>query len=201
MKSPEETTFNVFFIALTATVGRELQFLSSDDHLIRDRAILLTTSDIDDDQPINVAKNLASTFEGMSSESTHSETPNTKFRDSPEGSKIEEAKAKASAQLDLAFEMIDIMRQRKLAISPIIYKTLINACGRCGDADRATLLLSRMHEDNIIADGIVYSCLVTAFSTENSLRKVSGKSEFPGKQVFVILFIMLLFFIQYKKKD
>jgi len=43
-----------------------------------------------------------------------------------------------------------------------------------GDTKRATELLARMHEDGIAADGVVYSCLVAAFSAESAWKQVSG---------------------------
>ena len=68
-----------------------------------------------------------------------------------------------------------------------------DACGRCGDTERATQLLARMHEDGIVADGVVYSSLVSAFSAENAWKRVSGEfqDELPGKY---FLHIMLLSF-------
>ncbi len=98
--------------------------------------------------------------------------------------KIEEARYVAIAQLDLAFAMLKIMRQRKLTLSPVGYKCLIDACGRCGDSGRATDLLKRMHSDGIVADGTVYSCLVAAFSTGSTWRKAIGKVELPGENYF-----------------
>ena len=95
---------------------------------------------------------------------------------------IEEAKATSRAKLGLAFEMLEMMRERGLKCDPAAYQCLIDACGRCGDTNRATKLLARMHEDGIVADGVVYSCLVSAFSTETAWRKVSGENneDLPG---------------------
>jgi len=90
---------------------------------------------------------------------------------------IEEAKVTAKAQLGLAFEMLDMLKKRSLKAEPEAYQYLIGACGRCGDTERATQLLARMHEDGIVADGVVYSWLVTAFSAESAWRKLSGKAD------------------------
>ena len=67
-----------------------------------------------------------------------------------------------------------------------------DACGRCGDIDRATKLLGRMHEDGIVADGVVYSSLVAAFSAESSMRKTSGKSDLPGMSYLICFLSSLL---------
>ncbi len=199
--SAEETTFTVFFVALTAVIGRELQKMSSKKNLIMDRTILSTTnfritddsdhSSISDDNSSirSGGKDLLSTFDRVLNSSDDDtevqvgdSSHRSRFRDSLNASKLEEARSIASAQLDLAFEMLDVMKERNLTASPVAYKCLIDACGRCGDTDRATDLLRRMHDDGIVADGVVYSCLVSAFSTEKSIwGKASGKSDLPGE--------------------
>jgi len=100
----------------------------------------------------------------------------SRFRDKLSDLEIEEAKATARAQLGLCFEMLDMMKKRGLKADPDAFQYLIEACGRCGDTDRASNLLGRMHEDGIVADGVVYSWLVTAFSSENAWNKLSGKN-------------------------
>jgi pentatricopeptide repeat protein len=84
----------------------------------------------------------------------------------------------------MAFEILQMMRERGLKADPSVYQCLIEACGRCGDTDHATLLLSRMHDDGIVADGVVYACLVSAFSAENAWKKKIGKTkeDLPGKK-------------------
>lgn len=172
---------------MTSIIGKE--FKSNQQH-IGDHNILFTEADDERENTSNkAAKNLTSVFENVRSlktdhdeETVHNEENNhNKFCDPLHVSKLEEAKVTANAQLDLAFEMLDIMKQRGLAASPAVYKCLINACGKCGDTDRATMLLSKMHEDGIVADGVVYSCLVSAFSAENTWRKASARSEIPGE--------------------
>lgn len=101
-------------------------------------------------------------------------TPKSRFHDTLSNFKILEAKVAGQAQLGLAFEMLDMMRQRSLKADPVAYQCLIDACGRVGDTERATKLLGRMHEDGIVADGVVYSCLVSAFSAESAWKKLTG---------------------------
>jgi len=103
--------------------------------------------------------------------------PRSRFTDTLTTLEIEEAKATAKAQLGLAFEMLDMLKKRSLKAEPEAYQYLIGACGRCGDTERATQLLGRMHEDGIVADAVVYSWLVTAFSAESAWRKLSGKTD------------------------
>jgi len=172
-KSPEETTFTVFFMALSAVIGRDIQKLSSSKHMVTSERNILATcgSFTDDDSIASEQKNLEQKF----NEATNSDQ-RPRFVESLNLSKIQEAKATANAQLELAFEILDIMKERGLSPGPVAYKCLIDACGRCGDTNAATELLTRMHDDGILADGVVYSCLVSAFSTENAWRKLSGKS-------------------------
>lgn len=57
-----------------------------------------------------------------------------------------------------------MMRIRKLASEAITYKSLIEACGRCGIAHRATQLLEMMTQDGLSIDSEVYYCFMKAFS-------------------------------------
>jgi pentatricopeptide repeat protein len=98
----------------------------------------------------------------------------SRFTDKLTVLEMEEAKATAKAQLGLAFDILQMMRERTLKADPSVYQSLIGACGRCGDTERATQLLGRMHEDGIVADGVVYACLVSAFSAENAYKKKLG---------------------------
>jgi pentatricopeptide repeat protein len=108
----------------------------------------------------------------------------SRFTDKLSVLELEEAKATAKAQIGMAFEILQMMRERGLKADPSVYQCLIEACGRCGDTDHATLLLSRMHDDGIVADGVVYACLVSAFSAENAWKKKIGKTkeDLPGKK-------------------
>lgn len=107
----------------------------------------------------------------------------SRFTDKLSVLELEEAKATAKAQIGMAFEILQMMRERGLKADPSVYQCLIEACGRCGDTDHATLLLSRMHDDGIVADGVVYACLVSAFSAENAWKKKIGKTKnnLPGE--------------------
>lgn len=76
----------------------------------------------------------------------------------------EEARAVASAQLDLAFETLTTMSNlRNLAPDADTYKSLMEACGRCGDSQRALELIEIMKQDGLV-DGEVLSWFVSAFA-------------------------------------
>eukprot|EP00957_Ditylum_brightwellii_P084532 6427783-Ditylum_brightwellii.AAC.1 len=88
-----------------------------------------------------------------------------------------EAKETAKVQLNIAFGMLKTMKKRELRADPKAYQCLIDACGRCGDTERATALLGMMHKDGIVADGVVYSCLVGALSVKSAWSELMGKSD------------------------
>ena len=142
-----------------------------------------STDAVENDLKTPKAKNLKPTVDvdenGETNDQEEDDSKKTKksrFRDKLSDLEIEEAKATARAQLGLCFEMLDMMKKRGLKAEPDAFQYLIEACGRCGDTDRASNLLGRMHEDGIVADGVVYSWLVTAFSSENAWNKLSGKN-------------------------
>lgn len=178
-KSPEATTFTVFLVAFTAMIGKELVELSENMHECEDeRQILATyttdTADIDSESEEGEEKEAKEEEEANDDDSFRIES---RFKSPLSSAKLEEAKATAAAQLNLAFDILDMMKGRGMKTDPVAYKCLIDACGRCGDTGRATRLLTRMHEDGIVADGVVYSCLVSAFSVENTLGNFTSNSS------------------------
>ena len=78
----------------------------------------------------------------------------------------EEAKEVAVAQLDLAFEVLRTMSLRGLSTDSDAYLSLMEACGRCGDTQRALHLIELMRSDGFVADGEVLGCFVSAFAHE-----------------------------------
>jgi pentatricopeptide repeat protein len=127
----------------------------------------------EDDDDNTQAETVNTEADTVKSSESH---PRQRFRDKVSDLQIEEAKATGRAQLGLAFEILTMMKKRALKADPEAYQALIDACGRVGDTKRATELLGKMHEDGIVADGVVYACLVSAFSAESSWRD-KGKEE------------------------
>jgi len=77
---------------------------------------------------------------------------------------LEEAWATTIAELDLAFDVLNMMGARFLHADPDVYKNLMMACGRCGDAERATELMEVVQEEGLVADESMYACFVNAFA-------------------------------------
>lgn len=203
LSSAEVETFTIFFISFTAVLGKDLVSVDNDLLDKLDSKSILSTCSGPRKQKDNESKKIAHLVDeivmlGVDSDlpqtptkakgldtfsMTQESPPRNRFNDKLSKLKIMEARETAKAELGIAFEMLRMMKERGLRADPEAYECLINACGRCGDTDRATQLLSRMHEDGIVADGVVYSSLVAAFSAENAWKRVSGESseELPGK--------------------
>jgi pentatricopeptide repeat protein len=76
----------------------------------------------------------------------------------------EEAREVAGAQLDLAFETLSTVSLRGLSADSDAYHSLMEACGRCGDTQRAIKLMELMKKDGFVADSEVLSCFVATFA-------------------------------------
>mmetsp|Transcript_37928 Transcript_37928/g.79443 ORF Transcript_37928/g.79443 Transcript_37928/m.79443 type:complete len:1602 (+) Transcript_37928:129-4934(+) len=105
---------------------------------------------------------------------THMETSNIAYARSPSeeerDNEIEKARSIAKAQIDLGFNTLKMMRMRKLPTEPITFKTLIEACGRCGIAHRLHQLMEMMTQDGMSLDSEVYYSFIKAISkSENEV--------------------------------
>lgn len=81
----------------------------------------------------------------------------------------EEVRQVAAAQLELAFEVLNTMTVRGLPTDADAFKSLMAACGRCGNTDRAVELIEIMKRDGFVADSEIYSCFVHAFAQDESV--------------------------------
>lgn len=93
---------------------------------------------------------------------------------------FEEARAVTVAQLDLAFDCLSIMPIRGLPTDADAFKSLMGACGRCGNTSRAMQLFKIMKRDGFVADSEIYSCFINAFAHEEGVDVI-----FPGEAVGV----------------
>ncbi|KAL3914284.1 MAG: hypothetical protein SGILL_006164 [Bacillariaceae sp.] len=76
----------------------------------------------------------------------------------------EEARAVMSSQLDLAFDTLRIMGNRGLVSDPDVFKSLMEACGRCGDTKRALELIEIMKRDKLVTDNDILVCFMASFA-------------------------------------
>jgi pentatricopeptide repeat protein len=79
-------------------------------------------------------------------------------------SREEWKREQAIAVLHVAFDVLEASRESGVNIDQVVYRALIDACGRCGDLDHAIRLLGMMHEAGVKADARTYSNLIQAFS-------------------------------------
>ena len=77
---------------------------------------------------------------------------------------LEEARATTIAELDLAFGVLNMMGARLLHADPDVYKKMMMACGKCGDAERAMELMEVVQKEGLVADESMYACFVNAFA-------------------------------------
>lgn len=71
-----------------------------------------------------------------------------------------------SAQLERSFSVLDRMQEESVEQLEIVFRVLIEACGRLGSAEKALHVLKSMASAGFTPDSAVYSCLVRAFSMD-----------------------------------
>ena len=103
---------------------------------------------------------------------------NSSLLDDDEGfAEYEEAREVAVAQLDLAFDALYLMERRGLTTDPDVFKSLMEACGRCGDTKRAIELIDIMKRNNLVADNDILVYFMASFSHSRSYTEVSVSRE------------------------
>ena len=73
-------------------------------------------------------------------------------------------KERALEELELAFSVLQASRDWGASADQLVYRALIDCCGRCGATDHAVQVLGMMHDEGLQPDSLVYSNLVQAFS-------------------------------------
>jgi pentatricopeptide repeat protein len=90
---------------------------------------------------------------------------------------FEEAREIATSQLDLAFESLGTLELRDLPADLDAYKSLMEACGRCGDPQRALKLMERMKTDGFAADSELLNFFVASFAHEDGSGIGTGEDS------------------------
>ena len=72
------------------------------------------------------------------------------------------ADASATHDLDVAFAVLGRMSAEGVPPDEVVYRSLLDACGRCGKVQRAYEVLQAMAAAGFSPDASVYSCLVCA---------------------------------------
>ncbi|KAG7361639.1 DENN (AEX-3) domain containing protein [Nitzschia inconspicua] len=113
---------------------------------------------------------------------------NTSLLDTDEAyAEFEEIRDVAAAQLDLAFDALKIMGNRGLLSDPDVFKSMMEACGRCGDTKRALELIRIMKRDKLVTDNDVLVCFMASFAQYGYVEEGSplafDKSVISGRRV------------------
>lgn len=94
----------------------------------------------------------------------------------------DEAKEIASAQLELAFEALSSLASRGLSADPDAFVSLMEACGRCGNVNKAMQLIRIMKRDGFVADSEIYSCFLNSFAhVESGTAQASLEPTAPAE--------------------
>jgi pentatricopeptide repeat protein len=115
---------------------------------------------------------------------------NSSLLDDDEGfAEYEEAREVAIAQLDLAFDALNMMEMRGLTTDPDVFKSLMEACGRCGDTKRAIELIEIMKRDSLVADNAVLVYFMASFAhslSQNEALPSEGnlKTQSPSSDAY-----------------
>eukprot|EP00536_Pseudo-nitzschia_multiseries_P000357 jgi/Psemu1/317290/estExt_fgenesh1_pm.C_50007 len=89
----------------------------------------------------------------------------------------EEAREVAVAQLDLAFDALQMMETRGLNTDPDVFKSLMEACGRCGNAKRALELIETMKRDGLVANKDVLVFFMASFAHQGPDEESKMKTQ------------------------
>jgi len=176
-RSIEVGVSTVFFLTYASFVGEELVSFLLHEKKRQRRQIAATAFDANicmrnladlaiDNRP-RAKSDLPKSSAAMSSTDARRNKTFPDQTDSIDDNEKEMIQDAAKAQLDLAFHVLQMCRARKTKTDPVSYKYLIEACGRIGDTFRATQLMKIVHREGLVADSVLYSCLVNAFSSDD----------------------------------
>lgn len=149
------------------TLGRSLPFASPFPNFYRDfKQLSLLGSKLTSSEAPNAKNSLATP--------SRSKSLIDNFDD--DYAEYEEARAVASAQLDLGFETLKTLTNlRNFGPDADAYKSLMGACGRCGDTQRALELIEIIKNDGSV-DGEVLAWFVSAFARNDDSAVASRLS-------------------------
>jgi hypothetical protein len=145
-KSPEVTAFVLFFATFTSVIGTELSAVEEKHAAL----------------PPDLNLGGLSLYPSGDSSPTRP-PPLTNLDDD-----MEVARTIAKAQIDLAYRTLSLMRARKLPPEPLVYKLLIQTCGRCKMTHVASLMMEMIARDGLATDASICTALISAFSNDET---------------------------------
>jgi len=195
--SDEVQTFTLFFVLFCDLVGKELEVIRNQYRGSQQRVsypvLPMTAKDTtakeehgNDCSPFtDCSLNICSRGTSVSSATITSETTTSiqafaletmktqqlaGFAEKVKDTDVETAKVFADAELNLAFSALETLLMRKLRTNMDAVKALMTACGRCGNTQRASQLMSLINERGLISDGETYSKYLLAFAVSNEIN-------------------------------
>ena len=150
-RSPEVTSFVLFFVTFTGVIGRELSAMKKNEYRF----------EIGNDVYNPLLNQFAK--KSMSQDSNQ----NSRRQRRNEMDDMEAARIIVKSQVELAFNTLSLMHGRKLPPEPAIYKLFIQACGRCNLRSYAPHIMDMLARDRLATNPDIYTSLISAFSHDD----------------------------------
>eukprot|EP00984_Skeletonema_dohrnii_P021578 scaffold10823_cov126-Skeletonema_dohrnii-CCMP3373.AAC.2 len=167
-RSPEVTSFVLFFATFTGIIGRELSAVKKNEYRFEIGS--------------EVYHPLLNQFAKKSM--NHDSNQNSRRqRKNDFDDDMEVARVIAKTQVDVAYNVLSLMHARKLPPEPAVYKLFIQACGRCNLRNYAPKIMDMLARDRLATNPDIYTALIAAFSSDNSqpsahvLHQMQGESS------------------------
>lgn len=167
-KSIEVTAFSLFFQLTCDLLGHEFQViknkhLPSEEHFVREerdfKSKLPDCSNVctfgQSVSSATVNDEYTASFKRFASDNVNREQLSG-FANELIESEFETAKLFAFAEIDLAFSVLETLFARKLKPTVDALKSLMTACGRCDCSQRATQLMTLIHDKGVHIDSETY---------------------------------------------
>ena len=159
--SPERAVFGLYFSLFAPTIGQQLALCQAEQSALveeeRNWTIPTTSSPSGIEISPDDGNGLFYPAKLPSARSRRDRLHRTE-------SKREEAAEVARSQLDLAFDMLEMMKARNIPLSDRqVFRQLIDACGRCQNSKRARDTLDMMSAAGVSCDGEILMSYVAAF--------------------------------------
>jgi hypothetical protein len=151
-RSPEVTSFVLFFATFTSVIGRELAAVKKNEYRF----------EIEGEVYHPLLKQFSSKSSSQNSDQNSRRQRNNDFDDD-----MEVARAIAKAQVEVAYNALMLMHVRKLPPEPAVYKLFIQACGRCKQRSYAPKIMDMLARDRLATNPDIYTSLIAAFSNND----------------------------------
>mmetsp|Transcript_13034 Transcript_13034/g.20125 ORF Transcript_13034/g.20125 Transcript_13034/m.20125 type:complete len:513 (-) Transcript_13034:64-1602(-) len=152
-RSPEVTSFVLFFATFTSIIGRELSALKKNEYRFEIGS--------------EVCHPLLNQFAKKSM--NHDSNRNSRRqRKNDFDDDMEVARVIAKAQVDVAYNALCLIHARNLPPEAAVYKLFIQACGRCNLRSYVPKIMDMLARDRLATNPDIYTALITAFSNDDS---------------------------------